>query len=208
MHQQLNAPMLVIHRDLEGKTIAGIQLQRILSEIELAGFAILRGSSLQEGCIVAEAHRGLSCILVSGEWDEARKAVASDLVQLVKVTRSRAPHLPIFVMGERVTYEFSQVPAEALGDIRVMYLFEDTVPFLARQIIREAREYLDRLLPPYFKALVKHSTEFGLLMAHAGPWRRRGVQEEPGRQGFSRILRREHAALGSVRLRAGAWLAA
>jgi len=159
MHQHLNAPMLAIHRDLAGKTIAGIQLQRILSEIESAGFTILRGGTLQEGCIVAEAHRGLSCILVSGEWDEARKTAASDLVQLVKVTRSRAPNLPIFVMGERVTYEFSHVPAEALGDVRVMYLFEDTVPFLARQIMREANEYLDRLLPPYFKALVKHSTE-------------------------------------------------
>jgi len=181
MHQHLNAPMLAIHRDLAGKTIAGIQLQRILSEIESAGFTILRGGTLQEGCIVAEAHRGLSCILVSGEWDEARKTAASDLVQLVKVTRSRAPNLPIFVMGERVTYEFSHVPAEALGDVRVMYLFEDTVPFLARQIMREANEYLDRLLPPYFKALVKHSTESAYSWhtpGHGGGVKGEGGEEE------------------------------
>jgi len=34
-----------------------------------------------------------------------------------------------------------------------MYLFEDTVPFLARQIMREANEYLDRLLPPTSRLL-------------------------------------------------------
>jgi len=87
--------------------------------------------------------------------DEARKTVASDLVQLVKVTRSRAPNLPIFVMGERVTYEFSHVPAEALGDVRVMYLFEDTVPSWHAKSCARPNEYWNRLLPPYFKALVE-----------------------------------------------------
>jgi arginine decarboxylase len=35
----------------------------------------------------------------------------------------------------------------------ILYLFEDTVPFLARQVARAARNYLDGLLP-FFKALV------------------------------------------------------
>lgn len=41
----------------------------------------------------------------------------------------------------------------------LLYLFEDTVPFLARQVARAARSYLDKLLPPFFKALVQHTAQ-------------------------------------------------
>jgi arginine decarboxylase len=153
------APILVIHRDLEGKSIAGIQLQRILAELEADRFTILRGSSLKEGRIVAEAHRGLGCILVSGVWPDAGRTAVKEIIELVRAVRNRAPGLPIVLLGESVAYEFATAPAESLGEVRLMYLFEDTVPFLAKQIARETHEYLEHLLPPYFKALVKHATE-------------------------------------------------
>ncbi|MFZ2321068.1 MAG: lysine decarboxylase, partial [Pseudomonas sp.] len=41
----------------------------------------------------------------------------------------------------------------------ILYLYEDTVAFLARQVARAARNYLDGLLPPFFKALVQHTAE-------------------------------------------------
>lgn len=41
----------------------------------------------------------------------------------------------------------------------ILYLFEDTVPFLARQVARAAHNYLDGLLPPFFKALVQHTAQ-------------------------------------------------
>ena len=54
-------------------------------------------------------------------------------------------------------------PAEAMVDLNqlrgILYLFEDTVPFLARQVARAARNYLDCLLPPFFKALVQHTAQ-------------------------------------------------
>ena len=159
MQPSAQSPILVIHRDFEGKTIAGIQLRRILAELEAAGFTILRGSNLSEGRIVTDAHRGLCSILVSGEWEENSRTVLKDLTDLVRAAKSRSPGLPVFVMGERTTYEFAQVSTESLGEVRIIYLFEDTIPFLARQIGREAHEYRDRLLPPYFKALAKHATE-------------------------------------------------
>lgn len=73
----------------------------------------------------------------------------------------RAPELPIFALGEQVTLE--NAPADAMAELNqlrgILYLFEDTVPFLARQVARAARKYLDGLLPPFFKALVQHTAD-------------------------------------------------
>src|SRR5262249_47355815 len=99
MQPSAQSPILVIHRDFEGKTIAGIQLRRILAELEAAGFTILRGSNLSEGRIVTDAHRGLCSILVSGEWEENNRTVLKDLTDLVRAAKSRSPGLPVFVMG-------------------------------------------------------------------------------------------------------------
>src|SRR3546814_3623666 len=47
-----------------------------------------------------------------------------------------------------------------LNELRgLLYLYEDTVPFLARQVARAARGYLEDLLPPFFSALVRHTGE-------------------------------------------------
>src|SRR5690606_41382811 len=75
------------------------------------------------------------------------------------VCSSDLPRLPIFALGEQITIE--NAPAEAMADLNelrgLLYLFEDTVPFLARQVARAARNYLDGLLPPFFRALVQHT---------------------------------------------------
>ena len=53
--------------------------------------------------------------------------------------------------------------AESMADLHqlrgILYLFEDTVPFLARQVARAARNYLAGLLPPFFRALVEHTAQ-------------------------------------------------
>ena len=84
-----------------------------------------------------------------------------DMVELIRVARVRAPQLPIFALGEQVTIE--NAPAEAMADLNhlrgILYLYEDTVSFLARQVARAAHNYLDGLLPPFFKALVQHTAQ-------------------------------------------------
>ena len=83
------------------------------------------------------------------------------MIELIRLARVRAPQLPIFALGEQVTIE--NAPAEAMADLNhlrgLLYLFEDTVPFLARQVARAARNYLSGLLPPFFKALVEHTAQ-------------------------------------------------
>ena len=161
MYKDLKFPILIVHRDIKADTVAGDRVRAIAAELEQDGFSILCTSSAAEGRIVASTHHGLACILVSAENAGENQRLLQDVVELIRIARVRAPYLPIFAIGEQVTIE--NAPAEAMADLNqlrgLLYLFEDTVPFLARQVARAARSYLDKLLPPFFKALVQHTAQ-------------------------------------------------
>ena len=161
MYKDLKFPVLIVHRDIKADTVAGDRVRAIAQELEQDGFSILSTTSSAEGRIVASTHHGLACILVAAEGAGENNNLLQDMLELIRIARRRAPHLPIFAIGEQVTIE--NAPAEAMIDLNqlrgILYLFEDTVPFLARQVARAARNYLDGLLPPFFKALVQHTAQ-------------------------------------------------
>lgn len=161
MYKDLKFPILIVHRDIKADTVAGDRVRAIAQELEQDGFNILSSASSAEGRIVASTHHGLACILVAAEGAGENKHLLQDMVELIRIARVRAPQLPIFALGEQVTIE--NAPADAMADLNqlrgILYLFEDTVPFLARQVARAARNYLDGLLPPFFKALVQHTAQ-------------------------------------------------
>ncbi|MEX6503751.1 Orn/Lys/Arg decarboxylase N-terminal domain-containing protein [Pseudomonas zhanjiangensis] len=161
MYKDLKFPILIVHRDIKADTVAGDRVRAIAQELEQDGFSILSTATSAEGRIVASTHHGLACILVTAEGAGENQHLLQDMVELIRIARVRAPQLPIFAIGEQVTIE--NAPAEAMPDLNqlrgILYLFEDTVPFLARQVARAARNYLDGLLPPFFRALVQHTAQ-------------------------------------------------
>lgn len=161
MYKDLKFPVLIVHRDIKADTVAGDRVRAIAQELTQDGFSILPTASAAEGRIVASTHHGLACILVAAEGAGKNSRLLQDMVELIRVARVRAPQLPIFALGEQVTIE--NAPAEAMADLNhlrgILYLYEDTVSFLARQVARAAHNYLDGLLPPFFKALVQHTAQ-------------------------------------------------
>ncbi|WP_068826095.1 Orn/Lys/Arg decarboxylase N-terminal domain-containing protein [Pseudomonas sp. BMS12] len=161
MYKDLNFPILIVHRDIKADTVAGERVRSIAEELGKDGFTILSTANSVEGRIVASTHHGLACILVAAEGAGENQRLLQDMVELIRVARMRAPQLPIFALGEQVTIE--NAPAEAMADLNhlrgILYLYEDTVSFLARQVARAAHNYLDGLLPPFFKALVQHTAQ-------------------------------------------------
>ena len=162
MYKDLKFPVLIVHRDIKADTVAGDRVRAIAQELTQDGFSILPTASAAEGRIVASTHHGLACILVAAEGAGENSRLLQDMVELIRVARVRAPQLPIFALGEQVTIE--NAPAEAMADLNhlrgILYLYEDTVSFLARQVARAAHNYLDGLLPPFFKALVQHTAQY------------------------------------------------
>ncbi|MGL4317560.1 MAG: Orn/Lys/Arg decarboxylase N-terminal domain-containing protein [Pseudomonas sp.] len=161
MYKDLNFPILIVHRDIKADTVAGERIRAIAQELSQDGFTILSTATSAEGRIVASTHHGLACILVAAEGAGENQRLLQDMVELIRIARVRAPQLPIYALGEQVTIE--NAPAEAMADLNhlrgILYLYEDTVSFLARQVARAAHSYLDGLLPPFFKALVQHTAQ-------------------------------------------------
>lgn len=161
MYKDLKFPVLIVHRDIKTDSVAGERVRGIARELEQDGFDILPAVDYAEGRLVASTHHGLACMLIAAEGAGENTHLLQNMVELIRLARVRAPHLPIFALGEQVTLE--NAPADAMSELNqlrgILYLFEDTVPFLARQVARAARNYLDGLLPPFFKALVQHTAQ-------------------------------------------------
>ncbi|MCE5984176.1 Orn/Lys/Arg decarboxylase N-terminal domain-containing protein [Pseudomonas sp. LF19] len=161
MYKDLKFPVLIVHRDIKADTVAGERVRGIAQELAQDGFTILPAVDYAEGRLVAATHHGLACMLIAAEGAGENTHLLQNMVELIRLARVRAPHLPIFALGEQVTLE--NAPADVISELNqlrgILYLFEDTVPFLARQVARAAHSYLDGLLPPFFKALVQHTAQ-------------------------------------------------
>ncbi|RWU18146.1 lysine decarboxylase [Pseudomonas alkylphenolica] len=161
MYKDLKFPVLIVHREIKADTVAGERVRGIAQELAQDGFTILPAIDYAEGRLVASSHHGLACLLIAAEGAGENTHLLQHMVELIRLARLRAPHLPIFVLGEQVTLE--NAPADVMSELNqlrgILYLFEDTVPFLARQVARAAHIYLDGLLPPFFKALVQHTAQ-------------------------------------------------
>jgi arginine decarboxylase len=159
MQFQASFPILIAHRAVAAKSVAGARLREIQHDLEHHGWKTIVVDTREDAGIVSGGHRGLSAIVIGAE-DAAGDAdtLARTVAHLRKV-HERAPGLPIIALGE-VTPLRADKPAarQAMRDITcILYLYEDTAEFLARQIMRQASDYLDGLLPPFFKALTHHA---------------------------------------------------
>ena len=207
MYKDLKFPVLIVHRDIKADTVAGDRVRGIARSWNRRASVFFCGG-LRRG---AAGGRDPSRSGVHVDRRRRRREnthLLQNMVELIRLAR-RAPNLPIFALGEQVTLE--NAPADAMSELNqlrgILYLFEDTVPFLARQVARAARTYLDGLLPPFFKALVQHTADSNYswhtpAMAVAWPI------EKPGGAGVSSVLWGEHPALGLVGIGARTGLAA
>jgi arginine decarboxylase len=159
MQFQGSFPILIAHRDVAKQSVAGVRLRQIQQHLEQDGWKTFLVDTREDAGIVAGAHRGLAAIVFGaegalGDTDSLRHTVAQ-----LKTVHERAPGLPIIALGETVALR-ADLPSttDALRHVTsVLYLYEDTTDFLARQIMRQASDYLENLLPPFFKALAHHS---------------------------------------------------
>jgi len=80
------------------------------------------------------------------------------VVQLIQKIRTKNTEVPIYLLNE--SRQLENVSYEILKDIQgVIHLHEDTPEFVARNIIREAKSYLESVAPPFFHALLKYTDE-------------------------------------------------
>ena len=153
-------PILIAHGEVGAPSVAGTRLKQLQQELEQNGWKTIAVNNAADAQIIAGAHRGLSAILFSVGARRARSGEAQAHRRPAQ-SRPRARPRPADHRDRRARHGRARPRpplVEALRELHsILYLYEDTVPFLARQVMRAASDYLDNLLPPFFKALVHHA---------------------------------------------------
>ncbi|AFL54808.1 hypothetical protein ABIE78_000535 [Sinorhizobium fredii] len=149
-------PIVVIDEDYEGKNAAGRGMRSLAQAIEGEGFRVVGGVTYEDARRLVNVFNTECCWVISVDGVEDSTTRWQILAEVLAAKRSRNDRLPIFLFGDGTTAEM--VPANVLHHADAfMRLFEDSAEFMARAIVSHARNYLERLPPPMFKALMEYT---------------------------------------------------
>ncbi|MEY9626347.1 hypothetical protein ABIA27_001382 [Sinorhizobium fredii] len=134
----------VIDEDYEGKNKAGRGMRNLAQAIEREGFRVIGGITYADARRLVNVFTAESCWLISVDGIEDSATRWDVLAEVLAAKRSRSNRLPIFLFGDETTAEI--VPVNVLHYANTyMRLFEGSAEFMARAIVTDARNYLERL---------------------------------------------------------------
>jgi len=149
-------PVAIIDEDFEGKNAAGRGMRDLAAAIEKEGYRVVSGINYEDARRLVHVFNTESCWLVSVDGAEDKATRWEILEEVLAAKRRKNDLLPIFLFGDDTTAE--KVPASVLRHANAfMRLFEDSPEFMARVLARAAQNYLDRLPPPMFRALMQYT---------------------------------------------------
>ncbi len=99
------------------------------------------------------------CMLIN--WSLGGSAAHDDAKELIHEIRQRNEDIPIFLMSEPTGEAQAELDVATIKEINeYIYIMDDTPEFIAGRIKAAANRYKERLLPPFFGALVNFSEDF------------------------------------------------
>ncbi len=156
-------PIIIIDEDFRSENASGLGIRALAKAIEDEGIDVLGVTSYGDLTSFAQQQSRGSAFILSIDDEEfssqaaTEKAIA-ELRAFVQEIRHRNADIPIFLYGETRTSR--HIPNDVLREMHgFIHMFEDTPEFVARYIVREAKNYLDSLAPPFFRALVHYAAD-------------------------------------------------
>ena len=156
-------PIVIIDEDFRSENASGLGIRVLAKAIEAEGMEVLGVTSITDFSSFAQQQSRASAFLLSIDDEEfqapedAARAIAR-LRGFVRAIRFRNRDIPLFLYGETRTSR--HIPNDVLREMHgFIHMFEDTPEFIARYVVREARNYLDSLPPPFFRALTHYAAD-------------------------------------------------
>jgi arginine decarboxylase len=156
-------PVVIVDEDFRSENASGTGVRVLAKAIEEEGIEVLGVTSFSDVASFAQQQSRASAFILSiddeqfSSPEEAEVAI-TQLRAFVEEIRFRNTDIPIFLYGETRTSR--HVPNDVLRELHgFIHMFEDTPEFVARYIVREARNYLASLPPPFFEALIHYAAD-------------------------------------------------
>ncbi|MBZ0067649.1 MAG: arginine/lysine/ornithine decarboxylase [Thiobacillus sp.] len=157
-------PVVIIDEDFRSENASGLGIRTLAEAIEKEGMEVLGVTNYGDLTSFAQQQARASAFVLSIDdeelagSDEDTKNALQKLRGFVEEVRFRNAEIPIFLHGETRTAR--HIPNDILRELNgFIHMLEDTPEFLARYIGREARAYLDSLVPPFFRALTHYAAD-------------------------------------------------
>ncbi|NBX53558.1 MAG: lysine decarboxylase [Betaproteobacteria bacterium] len=156
-------PIVIIDEDFRSENTSGLGIRALAEAIESEGFEILGVTSYGDLSQFAQQQSRASAFILSIDDEEFSPGpdldpVVVNLRSFIDEVRRKNTDVPIYVYGETKTSR--HLPNDILRELHgFIHMFEDTPEFVARHIIREAKNYLEGVQPPFFKALLDYAED-------------------------------------------------
>ncbi|MBK9625818.1 MAG: arginine/lysine/ornithine decarboxylase [Rhodocyclaceae bacterium] len=154
-------PIIIIDEDYRSENASGLGIRSLASVIEKEGVEVIGVTSYGDLTSFAQQQSRASAFILSVDDDELTgdaETTIGGLRAFVQAIRVRNADIPIFLYGETRTSR--HIPNDILRELHgFIHMYEDTPEFIARYVMREAREYVDSLPPPFFKALTHYAAD-------------------------------------------------
>src|SRR5574343_16444 len=171
-------PIIIIDEDFRSENASGLGIRALAEAIEKEGMEVLGVTSYGDLTSFAQQQSRASAFILSVDDEELlndEEQTIAELRAFVQEIRYKNADIPIFLHGETRTSR--HIPNDILRELHgFIHMYEDTPEFIARNVVRESKAYLDSLPPPFFLAL-------------SGTLGWRCLSEEPGRSDVPPVLR-------------------
>jgi arginine decarboxylase len=154
-------PVIIIDEDFRSENASGLGIRALADAMQKEGLEVLGLTSYGDLTSFAQQQSRASAFILSIDDEELAlepEETLADLRAFVGEIRHKNAEIPIFLHGETRTSR--HIPNDILRELHgFIHMHEDTPEFIARNIKREARDYLDSLPPPFFRALVHYAAD-------------------------------------------------
>ena len=178
MNPEEKLQVTILDDTIHTETPHGRAIRRIVRGIEDFGITVSDISSQADARAAASNLPEIDCVLINwnlgGDTPEKHQVTAG----IIHEIRQRNEEIPIFLMGEPTSAAPTTLTIDMIKEINeYIWVMEDTPEFIAGRITAAAKRYRQRLLPPFFGALVRFSDGFRVFVAHARPSRGDGLPQ-------------------------------
>ena len=154
-------PIIIIDENYRSENTYGLSIRALAAALEKERLEVLGVTSFGDLTSFAQQQSRAGAFILSIGDEEVALAPEETLAKLrafVTAIRNRNAEIPIFLHGETRTSR--HVPNDVLRELHgFIHMFEDTPEFIARNVKRETRAYLDSLAPPFFRALTHYAAD-------------------------------------------------
>tara|TARA_R110001583_G_scaffold86663_1_gene226416 strand:+ start:1156 stop:3396 length:2241 start_codon:yes stop_codon:yes gene_type:complete len=158
---RFNFPVFIIDEDFRSENASGFGIRALAGAIEKEGFEVVGVTSFRDLSSFAQQQSRASTFILSIDDEELankEEETIADLREFVTEIRHKNSEIPIFLYGETRTSR--HLPNDILRELHgFIHMYEDTPEFIARSVLREAKDYLDALPPPFFRALTNYAAD-------------------------------------------------